>query len=179
MALVAAIGHVSGAHVNPTVTLGLAATNRFPWGHVPAYVGTQLLGAVLGGIGTWIAYGSAARQLASPAATFPAEGVSDIRAFLVEFMVTFILVFVIISVATDERVPAGGAPLAVGFALACGVLIAGHGTGGAVNPARALGPMIVAGQFTAAWVYILGPIAGGALAALLYDRFLSEADTPE
>ncbi len=177
--VVAAIGHLSGAHVNPAVTLGLAATNKFPWGLVPTYIGAQLLGAILAAIGTWIAYGSAAREVASLAATFPAEGVGDIRAFLVEFMITFILVFVTISVATDERVPAGVAPLAVGLAFACGVFIAGPVTGGAVNPARALGPMIVAGQFTAAWVYILGPIAGGALAALLYDRFLSEADTPE
>ena len=178
-AVVAAIGHVSGAHVNPAVTLGLAATNKFPWEHVPAYVGAQLLGAILGGIGTWIAYGSAAREFASVAATFPAEGVGDIQALLVEFMITFILVFVIIAVATDDRIPAGVAPLAVGFALACGVFIAGPVTGGAVNPARALGPMIVAVQFTAVWVYILGPIAGGVLAALLYDRFISEADTPE
>lgn len=178
-AVVAAIGHISGAHVNPAVTLGLAATNKFPWEHVPAYVGAQLLGAILGGIGTWIAYGSAARELASVAATFPAEGVGDIQALLVEFMITFILVFVIIAVATDDRVPAGVAPLAVGFSLACGVLIAGPVTGGAVNPARALGPMLVALQFTAAWVYILGPIAGGVLAALLYDRFISKADVPE
>jgi aquaporin Z/aquaporin NIP len=177
--IVAAIGHVSGAHVNPAVTLGLAATNRFPWGYVPTYVGAQLLGAVLGGIGTWIVYGSAAREVASVAATFPTEGVGDIRAFLVELLVTFILVFVVISVATDDRVPAGVAPLAVGFALACGVFIAGPVTGGAVNPARALGPMIVAGRFTAVWVYVLGPIAGGVLAALLYDRFIAGTNAPE
>ncbi len=93
-----------------------------------------------------------------------------------ELLVTFILVFVVISVAADGRAPAGVAPLAIGFALACGVLIAGPLTGGAVNPARALGPMIVAGQFTAAWAYILGPIVGGVLAALLYDRFTSQGD---
>ncbi len=71
------------------------------------------------------------------------------------------------------------APLAVGFALAAGVFIAGPVTGGAVNPARALGPMIVASQFTAAWAYILGSIVGGVLAALLYDRFISEVEPPE
>jgi MIP family channel proteins len=177
--IVAAFGHVSGAHVNPAVTLGLAVTNKFPWQYVPAYLGAQLLGAILGAVGTWISYGSAARQVADVAATFPAEGVGDIRAFLVELLVTFILVFVVISVATDERVPAGVAPLAVGFALALGVFIAGPVTGGAVNPVRALGPMIVAVKFTAAWAYILGPIAGGVLAVLLYDRFISEADEPE
>ena len=137
------------------------------------------MGAILGAVGTWITFGSPARELASLAATFPVEGVGDIRALLVEILVTFILVFVVNSVATDDRAPAGTAPLAVGFALACGVLIAGPVTGGAVNPARALGPMIVAGKFTAAWVYVLGPIIGGVLAALLYDRFVSEADATE
>ena len=179
VAIVGALGHVSGAHVNPAVTLSLAATGKFPWRYVPAYVGAQLLGAVLGAVGTWVSFGGAARDSANLAATFPAQGVGDLRAFIVELLITFILVFVIISVATDERVPPSVAPLAVGFALAACVFIAGPVTGGAVNPARALGPMLVVGKFTAAWVYILGPIIGGVLAAVLYDRFISEADAPD
>ncbi len=178
-AIVAAIGHVSGAHVNPAVTLGLAATNKFSWQYVPIYIGAQLVGALLGAIGVWICYGEAAREAAALAATFPTEGVGDIRALLAEILVTFILVFVIISVATDERAPAGVAPLAVGFALACGVFIAGPITGGSLNPARTLGPMILAGQFSAVWVYIVGPIVGAVLAALAYDRFVSQADATQ
>lgn len=174
--VVAAIGHVSGAHVNPAVTLGLAATNKFPWQYVPIYIGAQLLGAILGAIAVWLAYGQPAREFAELAATFPVEGVGDLRAFLVEVLVTFILVFVVISVATDERAPAGVAPLAVGFALACGVLIAGPVTGGSLNPARTLGPMVVAGKFDAVWVYLLAPIVGAVLAALVYDRFVSQSD---
>lgn len=174
--IVAATGHVSGAHVNPAVTLSLAVTNKFSWQYVPIYIGAQLLGAVLGAIAVWITFGEGAREVASLAATFPTDNVGDIRALLVEILVTFILVFVIISVATDDRAPAGIAPLAVGFALACGVLIAGPVTGGSLNPARTLGPMIVAGQLTAVWVYIAGPIIGGILAALVYDRFASQAD---
>jgi MIP family channel proteins len=174
--VVAAIGHVSGAHVNPSVTLALAATNKFPWQFVPIYVGAQLVGAILGAIAVWITYGEPGRELADVAATFPAEDVWDIQAFLVEVLVTFILVFVVISVATDDRAPAGVAPLAVGFALACGVLIAGPVTGGSLNPARSLGPMILAGRFDAAWVYILAPIVGAVLAALVYDRFASQSD---
>lgn len=177
--IVASIGHVSGAHVNPAVTLSLAATGKFPWASVPAYVGAQLLGAILGAAGTWVAFGGPGRTEAEFAATFPAQGVGDVQALLVEILITFILVFVIISVATDERVPAAVPPFAVGFALAAGVFIAGPVTGGAVNPVRALGPMILAGNFTAAWVYIVGPVIGGVLAALLYDRFISEADSPE
>jgi MIP family channel proteins len=178
-AIVAAIGHVSGAHVNPAVTLGLAVTNKFSWQYVPLYIGAQLVGAILGAIGVWICYGEAAREAAALAATFPTDGVGDIRALLAEILVTFILVFVIISVATDQRAPAGVAPLAVGFALACGVFIAGPITGGSLNPARTLGPMIVGGQFTAVWVYIVGPIIGAVLAAVLYDRFVSQADATQ
>ena len=177
--IVAAIGHVSGAHVNPAVTLALAVTKKFSWQYVPVYIGAQLVGAVLGAVAVWITYGGAAREAASLAATFPTDGVGDLRALVVEILVTFILVFVVISVATDERAPAGVAPLAVGFALACGVLIAGPITGGSLNPARTLGPMVMAGQFTAVWVYIVGPIVGAVLAALAYDRFASQSDATE
>jgi MIP family channel proteins len=177
--VVAAIGHVSGAHVNPSVTLALAATNKFPWQFVPIYVGAQLVGAILGAIAVWITYGEPGRELADVAATFPAEDVGDIQAFVVEVLVTFILVFVVISVATDDRAPAGVAPLAVGFALACGVLIAGPVTGGSLNPARSLGPMILAWRFDAAWVYILAPIVGAVLAAFVYDRFASQSDATD
>jgi len=173
-AVVAAVGHVSGAHVNPAVTLGLAATGKFPWKSVPFYLGAQLVGAVLGAVGTWIAFGGPGRTEAGLAATHPAQGVGDLQAFLLEILITFILVFVVVAVATDERAPAPIAPIAVGFALAVGVFIAGPVTGGAVNPVRALGPMIVAGDFAGAWLYILGPIIGGVLAALLYDRTMAQ-----
>jgi MIP family channel proteins len=177
--VVAAIGHVSGAHVNPAVTLGMAAARRFPWNYVPHYVGAQLVGAVLAALATWVTFGGAgARSQANLAATYPAGGVGDLRAFIVEILITFILVFVVISVATDERAPAAIAPIAVGFALAVGVFIAGPVTGGAVNPARALGPMLVALDFTSVWLYILGPIIGGVLAALLYDRFMAQTEAP-
>src|SRR5918997_807457 len=177
--IVAAIGHVSGAHVNPAVTLALAVTKKFSWQYVPIYLVAQLVGAILGAIAVWITYGGAAQEAASLAATFPTEGVGDLQALVVEILVTFILVFVVISVATDERAPAGVAPLAVGFALACGVLIAGPITGGSLNPARTLGPMIVAGQFTTFWVYLVGPIVGAVLAALVYERFASQSDATE
>ena len=176
--VVASIGHVSGAHVNPAVTLGMAAARRFPWNYVPIYIAAQLVGAVVAALATWLTFGGPARSKANLAATYPAQGVGDLQAFVVEILITFILVFVVISVATDERAPAAIAPIAVGFALAVGVFIAGPVTGGAVNPARALGPMVVAGDFTAAWLYILGPIIGGILAALLYNRFLAQTEAP-
>jgi MIP family channel proteins len=177
--VVASIGHVSGAHVNPAVTLGMAATGKFPWNYVPIYIAAQLVGAVLAALATWLTFGGAgARSEASLAATYPARGVGDLQAFLVEILITFILVFVVMAVATDQRAPAAIAPIAVGFALAVGVFIAGPVTGGAVNPARALGPMVVAGDFTSVWLYILGPIIGGVLGALLYDRFMAQTEGP-
>jgi aquaporin Z/aquaporin NIP len=176
--VVASIGHVSGAHVNPAVTIGMAAARKFPWNYVPIYIAAQIVGAVLAALATWLTFGGGARGQANLAATYPVQGVGDLQAFIVEILITFILVFVVISVATDERAPATIAPIAVGFALAVGVFIAGPVTGGAVNPARALGPMLVAADFTSAWLYILGPIIGGVLAALLYDRFLAQTEAP-
>jgi glycerol uptake facilitator-like aquaporin len=85
---------------------------------------------------------------------------------------------VVISVATDDRVADAVAPIAVGAALAVGVFVAGPVTGGAVNPVRALGPMLVAGQFPSWWLYIVGPVLGGVLAAVVYDRFVKRADAP-
>ena len=177
-AVVAAIGHVSGAHVNPAVTIGMAAAKKFPWNYVPLYVGAQLIGAVLAALATWLTFGGPARSEAKLAATYPAQGVGDLQAFVVEILITFILVFVVMAVATDERAPAAVAPIAVGFALAVGVFIAGPVTGGAVNPARALGPMLVAGDLTSVWLYVLGPIIGGVLGALLYDRFMAQTEAP-
>ena len=177
--VVASVGHVSGAHVNPAVTLGMAAAKKFPWNYTPVYIGAQLVGAILGALATWLTFGGAgARSEANLAATYPARGVGDLQAFVVEILITFILVFVVMAVATDERAPAAIAPIAVGFALAVGVFIAGPVTGGSVNPARSLGPMLVAGNLTSVWLYILGPIIGGVLAALLYQRFLAQTEAP-
>jgi MIP family channel proteins len=177
--VVASIGHVSGAHVNPAVTLGMAAAGKFPWRYAPHYVGAQLAGAVLAAFATWVTFGGVgARSEASLAATYPAQGVGDLQAFIVEILITFILVFVVMAVATDERAPAAIAPIAVGFALTVGVFIAGPVTGGSVNPARSLGPMLVATDLTSVWLYILGPIIGGVLAALLYDRTMAQTQGP-
>lgn len=179
-ALVGALGHVSGAHLNPAVTLALAATKRFPSKFVPHYVAAQLAGATIGALATWLTYGGPARAQAKLAATYPTANVTDLRALAVEALVTFVLVFVVMAVAVDERVPSAAiASIAAGFALALGVFIAGPVTGGAVNPARALGPMIAAGDLSSFWVYIVGPIAGGVAAAFVYDRVAAKAEAPD
>lgn len=176
--VVAAIGHVSGAHVNPAVTLGLAATGKFPGRLVGPYLAAQVGGAILAGLAAWAVFGSDARDEAKLGATYPTDAATIGQAFIVEILITFILVFIILAVATDNRAPSQAAPFAVGVALFAGVAIAGPISGGAVNPARALGPMIVAGDLSAFWLYILGPIVGGIAAAFLYDRVVSQTDAP-
>jgi glycerol uptake facilitator-like aquaporin len=144
---------------------------------VPAYLIAQLVGAILGAMATWATFGDPGRSDAVLAATTPGPGVGG-TAVLVEALVTFVLVFVVVSVATDDRVHPSFAPVAVGAGLAIAVLIAGPITGGAVNPARAIGPALVAGEFSSLWIYIVGPLIGGTAAAALYHRFLANARMP-
>ena len=179
VALVVALGHVSGAHLNPAVTIALAVTGKFPWRYTPAYVAAQVAGAVLASLAVWGTYGGPARDRASLGATAPAGGTGVGQVLLVEALITFVLMLVIISVATDERVAPAAVGPAVGFALAAAVLVGGPVSGGAVNPARALGPELVSGTFTDWWAYLLGPVVGAVVAAVVYDRFLAQAATPE
>jgi MIP family channel proteins len=176
--LVFTFGHISGCHLNPAVTLGLAISGKFPWKYVPAYIVSQIGGSSLASCVVWYIYGKDARTKALLAVTQPAKSVTGRDIFTVESLATFFLVLVICAVATDDRVHPSVAGVAVGFTLFVGVLFAGPISGGAVNPARALGPMIVIGKFTDVWEYILGPISGGMVAALLYTKFLAKAEEP-
>jgi MIP family channel proteins len=176
--IVAAFGHVSGAHLNPAVTLGLAANRRFPWAYVPVYLLSQVVGAIVAALAAGALFGGPVSRLAHLGATYPAAGVGVWRAFGAEMVVTFVLVLVIVSVATDARVSRGVAPVAIGTALAAAILVAGPISGGSANPARSLGPMIVAGNFTDWWVYIAAPLVGGLAAAGLYERCLRLGSVP-
>ena len=175
---VAGIGHISGAHLNPAVTLGLTASRHFPWAYAPGYLIAQFTGAIAAAAATWGMYGDQARSIARLGATIPAAGVSVGRVAAAEAVVTFVLVLVVVAVATDSRVPRGIAAMAIGAALAVAIMIAGPVSGAGVNPARAIGPMILTGQFTDWWAYLTAPVAGGALAVALYDRFLHADNTP-
>lgn len=178
-ALVASLGHVSGAHVNPAVTLALAGARKFPWRYVPIYIAAQLIGAIVAALCVWGMFGDAGRSAAALGATYPAATASIAQAFLAEFLITFILVFTIFAVATDERANTTVVSLAIGFALGVAVLIGGPVSGGAANPARALGPMIIAAKFTGWWLYIVAPIVGGLAAGFLYDKVLRRAVAPK
>jgi len=175
---VAGLGHISGAHLNPAVTLGLAVNRQFPWAYVPGYVLAQVAGATAAAAVTWGLYGNQARSIAHLGATAPAAGVSAGRVLAAEAVVTFVLVLVVVAVATDTRVPRGIAAVAIGAALAVAILISGPVSGAGVNPARAIGPMILAGQFPDWWAYLTAPLAGGAIAVALYNRLLRAGNTP-
>jgi MIP family channel proteins len=178
-AMVGALGHVSGAHFNPAVTLGLAVVRRFPWRQVLPYALAQFSGALLGAAATWLTLGEHARRTTHLGATYPADGTGDLRALLVEAFITFLLVFVIVAVTTDARANSAATSTSIGFALVAAVLIGGPSTGGAANPVRALGPMIVSLDLHSAWVYLVGPLLGGVAAALLHDRVVRSATPPE
>lgn len=179
VALVGALGHTSGCHVNPAVTVGLASIGRFPWRYVPAYLGAQLVGAVLASLALWGAYGSRARSEAGLGAPAPNAGAGTLQVFAMEALIGFLLVFVVVAVTTDSRVGAAPAAVCIGFALAAGVLVAGPVSGGAANPVRALGPMIVDLRFPSVLAYCLAPILGGVIAAVVYQRLIGPISAPD
>ena len=160
IAIVGAIGQVSGAHVNPAVTIGLAVVRRFPWRYVPAYVIAQFAGAILASLVVWAAFGHGAYHDAHLGLPSPVHGTDNLQVLLVEALIAFMLVLTVIATATDPRVPAGTAAVSIGFALAAGVLLGGPVSGGAGNPARALGPMIVHGLVPSLVLLYSGPSTG-------------------
>ncbi|MCE5314499.1 MAG: MIP family channel protein [Armatimonadota bacterium] len=178
VALISALGHISGAHFNPAVTLGLFSIGRFPGKYVVSYIIAQIAGAIAASAAVWATFGDAARSQAFLAATYPTATASEPQAFLMEVIITFILLFTIVSISTDERANTTTASLAIGFALGVGVLIGGPVSGGSVNPARTLGPMIMSGNFTSVWVYLAGPLVGAIVAALMYHYFIFAAKAP-
>lgn len=188
VATVYALGHVSGNHINPAVTLGLAVTGRFPWSKVPAYVAAQLVGAVLGAAAVLGVLGPRASEVGLGVAAF-GDGVGAGQAFATEFVGTFVLVFTVFGVL-HRRAPVGFAGLAIGLVVFAAIIPVAPATGAAINPARTVGPMLVqqlAGG-TVQWaqlpVYLLAQLAAGAIAALAYtlvartpaDRVTGTAD---
>jgi MIP family channel proteins len=165
MVMIYAVGHISGAHFNPAVTLAFATSRHFPAVRVPAYWAAQLTGALAAAL---VLRGSLG-GVAHIGATLPAG--SDGQAFLWEAVLTFFLMFVITAVATDTRAVGEAAAIAIGATVGLDAMFGGPVTGASMNPARSLGPAIAAGDFTSVWVYLIAPAVGAVAAAAAY-RFL-------
>ncbi len=170
--LVSSLGAVSGAHFNPAVTFGVWISGNIPSRRALAYVLAQLIGAVLAGLALTAVY-PISTGLGTPAL---ASNIDPIVGIGIEALLTLILVLAVFGTAIDPRAPKVGG-LAIGLAITVDILMGGNLTGAAMNPARWFGPAAVTGNFTNSPVWILGPLLGAAVGALLYRFVLApEAD---
>jgi MIP family channel proteins len=172
LVMVYAFGAISGGHFNPAVTFGFLVTRRISVGGAITYWIAQLAGASLA---AWVLlcawHGPTEAHLGAPAV---AAGVSPMLAMCLEGLMAFMLVIVIFGSAVDPRASKGFAGLAIGLTLVANILVGGALTGASFNPARAFGPALLSGYWQDQWLYWVGPLLGGAIAALLYDRFFLE-----
>jgi aquaporin NIP len=164
MVMVYATGHLSGAHINPAVTIAFTLTRHFPAREALAYVAAQLAGATAAALLLW---GVWTDEPAHLGATLPT--VSAGSAFLYEAVLTAFLMFVIMAVATDTRAVGAAAAIAIGGVIGLDALFGGPVTGASMNPARSFGPALVSGEWRDFWVYVAGPIVGAAAGALAYQ----------
>ncbi|MCK9313999.1 MAG: aquaporin family protein [Methanocorpusculum sp.] len=170
-----ALGTVSGAHINPAVSIALCAIRKFPVKDTICYVIAQCLGAFIAAALLYLIIGPEALSVGGLGATAPFPGITLWQALLAEIVGTFILMLVIMGVAVDKKAPAGFAGLAIGAAVTAAILATGNISGGSINPARTFGPdfmaLLVSGS-DALWttfpIYVIGPIVGAVLAAFFY-----------
>lgn len=173
MAMVYATGHLSGAHINPAVTVAFALTRHFPGREAVAYIAAQIAGAAAAA-GLLLAVWPAAP--ANLGATVPSIGAGS--AFLCEATLTAILMFVIMAVATDARAVGAAAAIAIGGVIGFEAIFAGPVTGASMNPARSIGPALASGTFTDLWVYLAGPLIGAICGAAVYQAVRGPAPEP-
>src|SRR6185295_10120452 len=164
MVMVYATGHLSGAHINPAVTLAFTLSRHFPARDALVYIGAQLAGAVAGALLLLAVWPD---QPAALGATVPTVGAGS--AFVYELVLTAFLMFVIMAVATDTRAVGVAAAIAIGGTVGLDALFGGPVTGASMNPARSIGPALVSGDLHDLWIYLLAPVAGAALGALAYQ----------
>lgn len=174
VATVYALGHVSGNHINPAVTISLAVTGNFPWRRVPGYLAAQLTGATLGALAIVGVLGPQAHEVGLGVASFnEALGVGHVQGFFAEFVGTYILVFVIFGVI-HIKAPPGFAGVAIGLVVFAAIIPVAPATAAAINPARVFGPMVVLQAFGGEvhWAqlptYVAAEVTAGVAAALSY-----------
>jgi aquaporin NIP len=166
--LIYALGHISGAHFNPAVTIGFWALGEFPARRVPWYVGTQLIGAVVASALLFVMFG----KTGGLGVTLPQGAAST--SLVLETAMTFLLVFVIFGSAVHGKAVKSFAGVAIGGTIALDALFGGPISGASMNPARSLGPALISGTWTDLWIYIVGPLCGSLLAVAAYKLMTSE-----
>jgi MIP family channel proteins len=164
MAMIYAIGHISGCHINPAITVAMAAARRISIRRAAGYIAVQLAGAVAAGLAIVAIVGSTG----DVGASIPHIGGTD-AALWSEVILTFFLTFVVFAVATDERAEGSMAAIAIGGYVGFAATGWGPVANASMNPARSFGPALAANVWDSHWVYWVGPIAGALLAALAYD----------
>ena len=172
MAMIYATGHLSGAHINPAVTIAFTLTRHFPKGDAFASIAAQLIGAAAAAFVLLWAWPAAPADLGATVPTIEAG-----KALVYETLMTAVLMFVIISVATDARAVGAGAAIAIGGTVALAAIFGGPLTGASMNPARSFGPALASGTWTDFWIYLVGPVVGAALGAFAY-QLVRTSDTP-
>ena len=172
MAMIYAVGEISGAHFNPAVTLGFVAAKRLPPAEAPLFITAQLSGALLASASLW----ALLPEHPTMGATLPAG--SQGQSFGFEIILTAILMFVILCVSTGAKEKGISAGAAIGATVGLEALFAGPVTGASMNPARSIAPALFAGEFKDLWIYIGAPIIG-ALVAVFICRHVHDCDDGE
>ncbi|KAJ0988302.1 hypothetical protein J5N97_006658 [Dioscorea zingiberensis] len=167
--MIYAVGHISGAHMNPAVTLAFASFRHFPWIQVPFYWSAQLTGAIISGY----TLRGLLHPITSLGTTTPSG--TSLQALVMEIVVTFTMMFVTSAVATDTKAVGELAGLAVGSSVCITSILAGPVSGGSMNPARTLGPALASKEYKGLWVYFVGPVTGTLLGAGAY-KFIRETN---
>ncbi|CAA7033223.1 unnamed protein product [Microthlaspi erraticum] len=162
MIIILSTGHISGAHLNPSLTIAFAALRHFPWAHVPAYIAAQVSASICASFALKAVF----HPFMSGGVTVPSVSVG--QAFALEFIITFILLFVVTAVATDTRAVGELAGIAVGATVMLNILVAGPSSGGSMNPVRTLGPAVASGNYRSLWVYLVAPTLGAISGAAVY-----------
>lgn len=184
MVMAYAIGHVSGAHFNPAVTIGVAAAGRFPWRDVVWYLLTQFVAAIAAA-SVLFAVASGRPGFSATATGFASNGYGDrspggfslVACLIIEIVLTAVFLYVILGV-TDTRAPKGFAPLAIGLSLTLIHLVSIPVTNTSVNPARSLGPALFAGTaaMSQLWLFFVAPVAGALIAGFSYAFLVGKAE---
>jgi len=161
--MIYAVGHISGAHFNPAVTIAFWATRKLPGPRLPGYLFSQLSGALLASMTHLLIFGSGHHfGMTSPS-------IALLPTFLIEVIASFSLMFVIMSVATDSRAVGELAGIAIGSTVAINAFVVGPLTGASMNPARSFSPAIFSGSTESLWIYLTAPIIGAITGAFVYN----------